>query len=136
MRVTVKREIFTTRSTIGSFKLGPMTFYTLEPAKNPADRPNSLLIPPGLYKAVIYVSPKFTEQRGYPFRVPLLQDVPGRTEIEWHIGNLPSDTEGCTLIGLSRSPDALGYSTDAFFQCFHRLIEPLEIEYVNPPGIQ
>ena len=29
-------------------------------------------------------------------------DVPGRDAIEFHLGNLPSETTGCILLGLSR----------------------------------
>ena len=50
-------------------------------------------IPAGTYKAHRYLSPK----RGYT--VFELADVPDRTHIEIHKGNLPSDSEGCILVG-------------------------------------
>lgn len=50
-------------------------------------------IPAGTYEAARYLSP----MRGYT--VPCLFNVPGRSAIEIHKGNLPIDTEGCILVG-------------------------------------
>jgi hypothetical protein len=52
-------------------------------------------IPTGQYQFIITMSPKFG------FDVPLLLDVPGRTEIEWHPGDFPYDTEGCLCVGIN-----------------------------------
>lgn len=49
-------------------------------------------IPEGSYKVVPFQSPN----KG---RVLLLQDVPGRTMIEMHVGNTIADTEGCIIVG-------------------------------------
>jgi hypothetical protein len=50
-------------------------------------------IPAGTYQCRRILSPK----RGYElFEVC---DVPGRSNIEIHIGNTPHDTEGCILVG-------------------------------------
>lgn len=48
-------------------------------------------IPHGTYNGVYHVSPKF----GGTY----LLDVPGRSEIILHEGNLPEDTQGCILVG-------------------------------------
>lgn len=40
--------------------------------------------------------------------------VPNRTEIEWHIGNFPEDTEGCTVMGMSARPYGVFDSKTAF----------------------
>lgn len=53
----------------------------------------ALCIPTGTYFLTVYDSP----HAGHP--VPLLQDVPGRTEIEIHCGNYPCDSKGCILVG-------------------------------------
>lgn len=50
-------------------------------------------IPAGTYPAHRKLSPK----RGY--EVFELENVPGRTNIEIHIGNTTADTEGCILLG-------------------------------------
>ena len=50
------------------------------------------IIPTGLYKIVVTISPRF----GY--YMPLLTDVPGRTGIRIHGGTKPSHSRGCLLI--------------------------------------
>ena len=50
-------------------------------------------IPPGQYIARRRFSPK----RGYDLFG--IEGVPDRSDIEMHIGNLPSDSEGCVLLG-------------------------------------
>ena len=132
MKLSVIRSIFTPFSTGGDLKIDGVQFcYTLEPPKVPADGSKSILHPPGLFQAILYVSPEWSEKRGYPFRVPLLQNVPGFTGIEIHIGNLPKDTKGCTVVGMTRNTDAVGYSEDTFFKLFHRLPETFEVEYTE-----
>lgn len=55
--------------------------------------PDKTCCPEGIFTVVPYESPK----RGC--MVPLLKDVPGRDEIEMHIGNLRWNTDGCILVG-------------------------------------
>lgn len=59
------------------------------------------IIPAGRYSLSLYNSP----HAGH--LVPLLTDVPGRTEIEIHCGNVPTDSKGCILVGLTHSPTEL-----------------------------
>ena len=68
----------------------------------------ALSIPTGQYGITIYDS----SHAGHP--VPLLQGVLGRSEIEIHCGNVPEDSKGCILLGLSRIGDSLEESRDAF----------------------
>lgn len=49
-------------------------------------------IPTGTYTAKRHVSPRFGETFW-------LQDVPGRSEILFHKGNIDDDSHGCILIG-------------------------------------
>lgn len=65
-------------------------------------------IPTGRYPVAKYNSPK----RSWCL---LVNDVPGFSMIEIHVGNYPQDTDGCTLVGLSVSsqPDAINSSKDA-----------------------
>lgn len=47
--------------------------------------------------------------------VPLLLDIPNRTDIEIHIGNKPEDTTGCILVGRTHpQQDFIGESKLAF----------------------
>ena len=56
--------------------------------------PNVSCIPAGHYRAIRHLSPKF----GETFWV---QDVPGRSEILFHKGNIAADSHGCILVGES-----------------------------------
>lgn len=58
---------------------------------------NTSCIPVGMY-----VAHRFRGKR--PYDVFKLDGVPGRSDIELHIGNLPHDTEGCVLLGSNLWP--------------------------------
>lgn len=57
------------------------------------NKPRISRIPPGIYEAEKYNSPRFKRI------VILLKGVPGRTSIEIHPGNTMNDTTGCILVG-------------------------------------
>src|ERR1700676_4364533 len=92
MHLTVERFNFTDISTEGQLSIDGERFcWTLElPVRD--GLPGSA-IPKGTYKPVAYDSPHFGR------KVPLLVDVPGRSEIEIHYGNTAADTRGCILLG-------------------------------------
>lgn len=50
-------------------------------------------IPEGKYKCISYTSPKNGRE------VWMLQNVPGRSNIEIHNGSFLTDTEGCIIVG-------------------------------------
>ncbi len=81
--------------------------------------PNFSCIPPGTYKAIRHLSPKFGETF-------LLQDVLGRSEILFHKGNIDDHTQGCILIGEQFDPvlgeDGITHSGDGFAE-FMKLLE-------------
>jgi len=79
--------------------------------------PDKCCIPAGTYSVVPYDSPK----RGY--RVPLVENVPGRSMIEIHIGNFPHDTDGCILIGDKRINDEMIGESDSAFELFMQEFE-------------
>ena len=64
---------------------------TLEP-KWAYNQPFVSSIPPGLYKVKPHNSQKF----GKTYEI---QDVPNRTDILFHKGNVVDDTKGCILVG-------------------------------------
>lgn len=125
--MTVQRRVVTELTTIGDVSVDGIPFgVTLEPAAH---------IPAGSYKVQIIQSPKFTAKYGFPFLVPELQDVPGHTGIEMHIGNYPDDTTGCTLIGTAPGRDMIGNSEPAFMRLFHRMMadpENITATYIDP----
>jgi hypothetical protein len=65
-------------------------------------------IPEGIYECKRALSPS----RGYP--VYWLQDVPGRQDVQIHIGNFPKDIRGCILVGTKRGKDRVLASRIAF----------------------
>ena len=64
-------------------------------------------IPCGTYPVVLAESLRW----GRP--MPHLLNVPGRDEIEIHVGNFVANTEGCVLLGDSRDADVLMGSKSA-----------------------
>jgi len=54
-------------------------------------------IPAGTYRAIRHKSPRFGETFW-------IQDVPGRSEILFHKGNIDDDSHGCVLVGEQFDP--------------------------------
>jgi hypothetical protein len=73
----------------------------------------------GTYRAIRHRSPKFGETFW-------LQDVPGRSEILFHKGNLADDSHGCILVGEQFNPvkgeDGITASKEGFTE-FMQLLE-------------
>lgn len=110
INLKINRHIFTARSTSGQLFLnGAFECFTLEPVwiPQPTDvKPRA--IPEGQYPVSIRWSPKFQKL------VPHVENVPGFSEIEIHIGNYPEDTEGCTIVGQTEATDFVGRSAIAW----------------------
>ena len=102
-RATLTREITGDEGTLGVLtarRLGPV--HVMEPPwRN--NRRNRSCIPAGVYTVLPHVSPRFG-------RCLLVTDVPGRSHILFHAGNVGGDidlgyhthTAGCLLPGLRR----------------------------------
>jgi hypothetical protein len=94
MRLNLVRRVLTSQSTIGTLDIDNARYcYTLE-------RPE-VQIPLGTYQIELTYSPRFNRL------LPLLDQVPGRTDIRIHAGNWPRDTEGCILVGLQMGMDMI-----------------------------
>jgi hypothetical protein len=78
---------------------GQNPVYTLE-------RPE-VQIPIGTYSVEITFSPRFRRM------LPLLDNVPERSNIRIHMGNWPRDTDGCILVGLGLGQDMITQSLAA-----------------------
>jgi len=72
-------------------------------------------IPEGTYECKLAHSPS----RGYD--VYWLQDVPGRKDVQIHIGNFPKDIRGCILVGEERGKDQVAHSKRAFDKFMERM---------------
>jgi hypothetical protein len=119
MKLLIKRCFFLPDYTIGKYYIDYERNFgyeyfcdTLEPTvRAPGIKiDGKTAIPEGNYKMSIVHSP------ANKMDVPLLQNVPGFTAIEQHIGNFPHDTHGCTLIGQNKIKGQLINSTITFLK--------------------
>lgn len=100
-------NIFCTR---GEITLYTSKFQTLEPSKP--------IIPCGAYLLRPTYSPTFSAK--YPYnkvldsKVPEVVGVTGHSGVRIHVGNYPSDTKGCILIGLRGSDNHVEESGIAY----------------------
>lgn len=123
MNLVVVRKVYTAKSTTGELYLPDGTsFYTLEP---PARAEKPCAIPAGIYELTMRYSPK------HHGNVPHVEQVPGFTDIEIHVGNYPEDTEGCLLVGKFRELDFVGSSKQAFDELCEKLTaNPTEMHHI------
>jgi hypothetical protein len=101
------RDTFTKESTIGKLFINGESFCdTLENPYINNER-NISCIPEGQYKVRLRL-PRESATRDYLHL--LVQDVPNRSYILFHIGNTAADTSGCILVGNGREHDAVNNS--------------------------
>jgi hypothetical protein len=129
VNLLVKRRWLTELSTSGELWLDGQFFcFTLEPPTHSDDvKPRA--IPPGSYDLAISFSPRFRRL------MPHVLNVPDFEGILIHFGNYPHDTEGCLLVGSTRSADFVGHSDATFAELFNKLDEaagPHHITYLDP----
>ena len=98
------RDTFTKESTIGKLFINGESFCdTLENPYINNER-NISCIPEGQYKVRLRL-PRESATRDYLHL--LVQDVPNRSYILFHIGNTAKDTSGCILVGNGRQQDVV-----------------------------
>ena len=118
MELTIKRDTYTQKSTIGNLEVdGTYQCHTLEDRVRDHKVYGKTAVPAGRYQVKITYSPRFAK------KLPLLMDVPGYEGIRIHPGNTDDDTEGCILPGTTRGPDMVGSSQKAFNDLMAKLIE-------------
>lgn len=94
-QILMRRFSNNSTCTRGELMLHTTKFQTLEPSK--------VIIPDGEYLVRLSFSPTFSKK--YPYTVNLGGKVPevigiaGHSGLRIHVGNYPSDTKGCILIG-------------------------------------
>ena len=104
------REDFTDKSTIGTLYInGDRICDTLE---NPYldNKPNISSIPLGEYSVRLRLA---RESASRDYLHLLVQSVPYRKYILFHVGNYPTQTKGCILVGLTRGNNFVKNSKDA-----------------------
>lgn len=116
MKLHLTRDIFGETYTLGKlFVDGEFACYTCEDKVRPKKVFGETAIPTGNYKLSLTWSNRFKRV------LPLLDDVPGFEGIRIHSGNTAADTEGCVLVGLSRTTDAVLESRKAMELLMPRL---------------
>lgn len=114
----VERLWLTEQTTIGRLYLdGVLECYTLEDRMRPRGEKvaGTTCIPEGVYRVKLVYWPKYSRL------MPMLLDVPMFTGIFIHPGNIPEHTEGCILVGRTRSVDRIGESRVAFESLMQKL---------------
>jgi hypothetical protein len=142
MNLLLKRRWFSEKSTIGElFVDGQPECFTLEDRtrKDPAPATphneakvwGATAIPPGTYRVIVSMSPRFKRL------LPRLLDVPGFDGVLIHPGNTDKDTHGCILVGTEQGVDFIGNSRLAFNALYEKINaayskrEPIMIEIVD-----
>lgn len=122
MKIEIKRLHKTENSTIGELTVdGVWECYTLEDKERLVKIKGETAISKGTYKVIINKSNRFKRL------LPLLIDVPSFEGVRIHSGNSNHDTEGCILVGLTRSNDYIGKSRKAFDKLFAKMQKAKEI---------
>lgn len=128
MILELKRKIFTDDSTIGELSIdGEFVCYTLEDKVRETKIQNVTAIPYGKYEVIINFSNRFQKY------MPLLLNVPNYAGVRIHPGNKSGDTEGCILVGSSKSLNFIGNSRTTYASLFARMkkVEKKEKIYIN-----
>lgn len=125
MTITIKRLYKSENSTIGEMTVdGKWECYTLEDREREVKIKSETAIPKGTYKVIINQSNRFKKL------LPLLLNVPNFEGVRIHPGNTNHDTEGCILVGRTRSKDFIGQSRKAFESLFAKMKLAKEITLI------
>lgn len=105
LKFTLVRKVFTDNSTIGELSVNGVFFcYTLEDKYRQVKIDGVSAIPYGQYEVKLEYSMHFGKI------LPRLQGVPNFEGVLIHNGNTNIDTEGCILVGSTKSTDFVGNS--------------------------
>jgi hypothetical protein len=116
MKLTIKRLHRTENSTIGELYVdGKFECYTLEDKERDVKIKSETAISKGTYIVGITLSNRFKRL------LPILLNVPNFEGVRIHSGNSNHDTEGCILVGTTRSEDYIGNSRLAFSKLFKKM---------------
>jgi len=125
MELQIKRTEFSEESTIGELSVnGVFECYTLEDKVRPVKIAGKTAIPSGRYEVIINFSQRFQKQ------LPLLLNVPNYEGVRIHSGNTAANTEGCILVGETKTENFIGESRWAFNRLFEKLKIASETEKI------
>lgn len=124
--ILMRRFSSTSTCTRGELMFHKSKFQTLEPPK--------VIIPNGEYLVRLSLSPTFSKK--YPYtvvlggKVPEIIGIPGHSGLRIHVGNYPSETRGCILIGQKGTESSVVNSSLAYRQ-FCAIFSELQIDNPN-----
>jgi hypothetical protein len=125
MELRVERTDRSGDSTIGKLYVNDQfECYTLEDVERPVKIKGKTAIPAGRYEVVINQSQRFGRL------LPLFLNVPNFEGVRIHPGNTAADTEGCILVGETKSEGSIGQSKVAFERLFNKLKAASETEKI------
>jgi hypothetical protein len=125
MELQIKRTDFSEESTIGELSVnGVFECYTLEDKVRPVKIAGKTAIPSGRYEVIINFSQRFQKQ------LPLLLNVPNYEGVRIHSGNTAANTEGCILVGETKTDNFVGESRWAFNRLFEKMKVAAETEKI------
>lgn len=125
-QILMRRFSNNSTCTRGELMLHTTKFQTLEPSK--------VIIPDGEYLVRLTLSPTFSKK--YPYtvnldgKVPEVVGIAGHSGLRIHVGNYPSDTKGCILIGQKGTDCSVINSSFAYRQ-FCAVLSELQIDNPN-----
>lgn len=106
--LVLTRKTVSKKSTMGELShRGCRLFYTMEHLEREIKIDKKTAVPPGKYEVKLMHSPKFGRV------LPRLQNVPNFTGVLIHNGSYVENSEGCILVGNTKSADFLGGSVNA-----------------------
>lgn len=118
MEIVVTRQPSANGCTIGTMTIdGVFECYTLEDVVRPNGEKvyGQTAIPSGRYQV------KLTMSNRFKIVLPLLENVPNFEGVRIHPGNTAADTDGCILVGQTKTSNSIGSSRVAFDKLFARL---------------
>lgn len=125
MELKVIRETFTDESTIGRLFIdGVFHCFTLEDKVRDVKIKSITAIPKGRYELVINYSNRFKQL------MPLLLNVPNFEGVRIHWGNYSSDSDGCILLGTTKSVNMVGNSRLAYSKLITLLQQAIKKEKI------
>ncbi len=123
--ITLVRFNHSKTCTRGVLYLHDLKFQTLEPS--------DYIIPEGIYLIRFSRSPKFSSKLPYSKvldrKVPEIIGIKGHSGVRIHVGNYPSETQGCILVGTTGSDTIVLNSRNAYLQLCNKI---RDIELRNP----
>lgn len=130
MKLTLIRDKDNGESTLGRlFCEGEFLCFTLE--NTWADNePRVSCVPEGNYQLETKKYGRYWEKYK-PLEIPILKDVPNRSQILIHPGNFPKDTLGCILVGDNKANNFVGNSRNTWKKFHKYFVEANEIEIKN-----